>query len=165
MQQSLWFRVRHGEPTNKKFAMFTNIARNLESFWCFWWRRKVMHVSNRFSEIIKILAEDQFPDLWKTCCVALGKGIHWACPSCDLRKRCLVSLGTEMWHWRRIEAGTSVLQIITGGTSLPIGPQGRQIKPVFMLKVGSHVSSLRELKAPPSPVLLPRSRTTIFLLL
>lgn len=36
------------------------------------------------------------------------------------------------------------------------------MKPVFMLKVGSHVSSLYELEAPPSPVLLPRSRTMIF---
>lgn len=36
------------------------------------------------------------------------------------------------------------------------------MKPVFMLKVGSHVLSLRELEAPHSPVLLPRSRTMIF---
>lgn len=161
MQQSLWFRNRHGEPTGKKFTMFINIAINLE---CFWRHRKEMHVSNRFSEVIKVLAEDQFPDLWKTCCVALGKGIHWACPSCDFRHRCLVPLGTEIWHLRRIEEGTSVPQIIIGGTSLSIGPQEGKLNQSLCLKL-AHVSSLHEVEAPPSPVLLPRRRTEIFFLL
>lgn len=162
MQLSLWFRDRHGEPTGKRFTMFINIAVNPECFWCFWWHGKEIHVPNRFSIVIKVLAEDWFPDLWKTCCVALGKGIHWACPSSDFRHRSLISLGTGIWHWRRIEAGISVLQIITGGSSLSIDPRGRQMKPVFMLKAGSHVSSLHEVEAPHSPVPLPRSRTMIF---
>lgn len=52
MQPSLWFRDRHGEPTGKKFTMFINIAINLECFW------NEMRVPNRFSVVIKVLAEE-----------------------------------------------------------------------------------------------------------